>query len=183
MIARSSIEVMVMSEALDGLGDPQSVVTTAYAAGLLPEPFRTAWEASRDVIQDYYDQRNVMPQGWDIYATPAMARYYGNIKHYLKGCAALSAKGYSDKRLAVEVQNGHRHYSDFNVMSDAEKSWFLDIRNSYGWRYLSPKLTKMLKHMGPIMWIMSDADRLEGFDQKLRKVTREWLAQAVSEAA
>lgn len=182
MMARSSIEVMVMSEALDGLGDPQSVITTAYAASLLPEPIRTAWETSREALRNYYDERNVMPFGWDVCATPAMRRYYSNIKHYLNECAAVSAKGYSDKRLVVEVQNGHRHYSDFNVMSDAEKSWFLDIRKTYGWRFLPPKLTKMWKRMGPIMWIMTEADRLEDFDQKLRAVTREWLAQAVSEA-
>lgn len=183
MMAKASIEVMVMSEAVDGLADPQSVITTAYAASLLPEPYRTAWEASRDAIQTYYDERNGMPQGWDVCATPAMKRYYGNIRHYLAECAAASKKGYSDKRLVVEVQNGHRHYGDFNLMADVEKSWFIDLRSCYRWRSLPPKLTKMLKHMGPIMWLMSDADRLEDFDQKLRRVTREWLAQAVMEAA
>jgi hypothetical protein len=182
MIARSSIEVMVMSEALDGLDDPQSVITTAYAASLLPEPFRTAWETSRNALRQYYDERDVMPYGWDVCATTAMDRYYRNIKHYLQECAAVSEKGYSDKRLVVEVQNGHRHYSDFNVMSDAEKSWFIDIRSTYRWRFRRPKLIRMLKRMGPIMWVMTDADRLENFDQKLRAVTREWLTLAVSEA-
>lgn len=181
-MAGSSLDVMVMSAALDGLGNPQSVVTTAYAANLLPEPFRTGWETSCDAIRNYYDERNVMPSGWDVCATPAMRRYHGNVTHYLNECSAVAAKGYSDKRLVVEVQNGHRHYSDYNVMSDAEKSWFLELRDCYRWRFLRPKLTKMLKHMGPIYWVMSDADRLEDFDQKIRAVTREWLDRAISEA-
>ncbi|WP_415013723.1 hypothetical protein [Brevundimonas sp.] len=171
-----------MSEVVDGLGDAQSVITTAYAASLLPEPYRTAWEASRDALRGYYDERDVMPLAWDVCATPAMKRYYGNIKHFLKECAAASAKGYSDKRLAVEVQNGYRHYSDFNIMSDVEKSWFIDLKSCYRWRLFPRKLTKMLGHMGPIMWIMTDADRLEDFDLKLRSVTREWLVLALSEA-
>lgn len=174
---------LVMRLAADGLREPQSVVNYQYAAGLLPQPYRSGWEESFSALTAYYEDRSTEPFAWEECATKAMKLYHSNVTRWVNESGAVAIKGCTDKRVAVERLNASRYQTDFNCLSPAEQSWFVPLDTKHDWLKQHRTVHVFFKKMGLVMFRMSPVDQLEPFEAKMRAVTAEWLEEALRKEA